>query len=522
MTSLPAPESIQDRARRIGHFLRMQREPDPVVATYRQYEDGEGLKVDALRALWRRDRRLVERRLLDDASRLVEGALLESRRVLAEVSDRLRPFRKDLGMKATYLHETHVLRGRRSLPRQGGASTVVGWSGLKSPKSRRVFDQYPILLVLPHVYPRGGVPRDGMEVLTACREHLRRQVTNLASEFREPSRVPWDQYGPLLAHAFDIAPWSQGVDPRVLAWVSPETRPDRVDSLATVLSLGLIAAALAGAPVSAGVALAAAITEAVVDSRSFLKALEQDDRSARINLALETITGGAGIRSTGNIRAVAMQVIGLRILGAAASKAVGRAPRGRERGAAEGGETLPPSGGSSDSPSARSLERPSSGRPGAGSRMTRPEHRSTGPEAGGIDAETPGVLRARGGGVSPAEPALRFEGRTVLVDENLSPTLVPILRSQGFNAERVVLEEADAIIAKQAARDGSIVLTNNLRDIEKVSGFKRDELVVIGVESGLSSRAARVELTRQLLNLSERAALNPSVLSPGKPIILKP
>jgi len=105
---------------------------------------------------------------------------------------------------------------------------------------------------------------------------------------------------------------------------------------------------------------------------------------------------------------------------------------------------------------------------------------------------------------------LPFGGRTVMVDENLSPTLADLLRKQGIDAIPVARNLKDEAIIEMALRDNSIILTNNAKD------FVGKGVSVIDVKTALSSKSARVEVARQVINLGERARVNSSFLAPGK------
>jgi RHS repeat-associated protein len=124
----------------------------------------------------------------------------------------------------------------------------------------------------------------------------------------------------------------------------------------------------------------------------------------------------------------------------------------------------------------------------------------------------PAGLTTEPGGIPAARTPSRlpFGGRAVLVDEDLSPTLATMLRRRGIPATAVPRGLKDEVIIAWAAQDNAIVLTNNAKD------FVRQGVSVIEVRTGLAARTGRVEAVRQIINLGERARINPSFLAPGK------
>ena len=109
-----------------------------------------------------------------------------------------------------------------------------------------------------------------------------------------------------------------------------------------------------------------------------------------------------------------------------------------------------------------------------------------------------------------------FNGKTVYVDENLSPVLVHILRSAGFNADRCPRKEADPYLSKVIADANGIILTGDQRTCEP-AGFhsqwaKARPLVIVVKGDKLKKKENAHEVVRRVLNVAERVRLNPSKL----------
>jgi RHS repeat-associated protein len=113
-----------------------------------------------------------------------------------------------------------------------------------------------------------------------------------------------------------------------------------------------------------------------------------------------------------------------------------------------------------------------------------------------------------------------FGGRTIYVDENLSPSLVDMLKASGFNAKLIAKGSQDAVFSREIIKENGILVTNNISDIGSASGFAKGT-TVIGVTGQLPSRAARIQLVKSILNLAERNKINPETLSAGKVLIIK-
>ncbi len=116
---------------------------------------------------------------------------------------------------------------------------------------------------------------------------------------------------------------------------------------------------------------------------------------------------------------------------------------------------------------------------------------------------------------------MHFEGKTIYVEENLSPVLVPLLKSLEFRAERVLLRQADPYLAKRLA--GGIILTAD-KDIAGPAGFhgrwsKAFPPVICVTTEGLAKRDNAPALVRKVYNLAMLVSANPARLSGPRPIL---
>jgi RHS repeat-associated protein len=113
------------------------------------------------------------------------------------------------------------------------------------------------------------------------------------------------------------------------------------------------------------------------------------------------------------------------------------------------------------------------------------------------------------------EAKANFGGRTIYVDENLSPTLVDMLGANGFNAKMITKGEQDAVFSRQIIKGNGILLTANSSDIGTASGFKSGTTIINIQKNALTSKPNRVNLIRKIINLAERNKQNPEVLRQG-------
>src|SRR5262249_10801273 len=118
---------------------------------------------------------------------------------------------------------------------------------------------------------------------------------------------------------------------------------------------------------------------------------------------------------------------------------------------------------------------------------------------------------------------MKLNGTLLIVDDCVSfgEAIAAMLQRQGFKVKTTreiwnITGVADQAIIKYAHRNGCIVLTNNEKDFNALSGIRRlkfafgspgEAIRVLYVEQDL----APVEVTRRMLNFSSRMAINPQV-----------
>ncbi len=113
----------------------------------------------------------------------------------------------------------------------------------------------------------------------------------------------------------------------------------------------------------------------------------------------------------------------------------------------------------------------------------------------------------------PRTNVSKLDGRSIIVDENLSPQLVNELKSSGFNVKTFEKATLDADIIKYAQENNSIVLTNNIKDFRgKVTTFKVSENMKRKTETG--------KVVQAIENVNKKVAEEPSIIEKGKNVSL--
>jgi RHS repeat-associated protein len=113
-----------------------------------------------------------------------------------------------------------------------------------------------------------------------------------------------------------------------------------------------------------------------------------------------------------------------------------------------------------------------------------------------------------------ANASARLAGRTIVVDENLSPKIAAALQGQGYNVKTFPKGTLDADIITYADKTGAIVLTNNLKDFNKwgITTFKVSENMKFTKEAGTVVNAIN--------NVAAKAQSNPGLIERGKNVSL--
>jgi predicted nuclease of predicted toxin-antitoxin system len=104
---------------------------------------------------------------------------------------------------------------------------------------------------------------------------------------------------------------------------------------------------------------------------------------------------------------------------------------------------------------------------------------------------------------------LGLRNKTLIVDENLSPTLKSALEKEGFNAKIFEKGTSDEDIIKFAQENDAVVITNNIKD------FKNKNITTLEVPESLKPKAKVSELTEKIKNISNKSENDPSILNKG-------
>ena len=100
-------------------------------------------------------------------------------------------------------------------------------------------------------------------------------------------------------------------------------------------------------------------------------------------------------------------------------------------------------------------------------------------------------------------------GRTIVVDENLSPTLVTELGKKGYNVKIFPKGTLDADIIAYADANKAIVLTNNIRD------FNKWGITTFNVSEKMKLTSNVQNVVNKIENINNQALVKPDVIKPG-------
>jgi RHS repeat-associated protein len=108
----------------------------------------------------------------------------------------------------------------------------------------------------------------------------------------------------------------------------------------------------------------------------------------------------------------------------------------------------------------------------------------------------------------------KLGGRSIIVDENLSPRLVTELKNAGYKVKTFKHGTLDPDIITYAERNNSIVLTNNIKDFNKwgITTFK--------VSENMKRLSEVNNVVKAIENVNIKAQTNQSVIAPGKNVSL--
>jgi RHS repeat-associated protein len=106
----------------------------------------------------------------------------------------------------------------------------------------------------------------------------------------------------------------------------------------------------------------------------------------------------------------------------------------------------------------------------------------------------------------------RLRGRELIVDENISPSVITPLEDAGFSIKSFPKGTQDIDIINYAKKGNSIVLTNNIKD------FRNSGVTAIKVTAKQQQNHSTITPLMKILDTKAQA--NPSIISPGKVVSL--
>ncbi len=108
----------------------------------------------------------------------------------------------------------------------------------------------------------------------------------------------------------------------------------------------------------------------------------------------------------------------------------------------------------------------------------------------------------------------KLGGRSIIVDENLSPQLATDLKSAGYNVKTFAKGTTDDDIIKYASENNSIVLTNNIKD------FKGKGITTFKVTENMKKKTEVGNVIKYIENVNKKAGSNPNLVQKGNNVSL--
>jgi len=108
----------------------------------------------------------------------------------------------------------------------------------------------------------------------------------------------------------------------------------------------------------------------------------------------------------------------------------------------------------------------------------------------------------------------KFNGRPLIVDENLSPSLATALADKGFNVIIIAKGTSDEIIKDYAKQNNAILLTNNEKD------FLKYGITILKASENMKKTTEISNVVHYLEQVNKDAQTNPSKIDPGKKVNL--
>jgi len=105
--------------------------------------------------------------------------------------------------------------------------------------------------------------------------------------------------------------------------------------------------------------------------------------------------------------------------------------------------------------------------------------------------------------------AQKLNGRTLIVDENLSPKLATELQSKGYNVKTFSKGTLDPEIINYAKQNNAIVLTNNIKD------FKNQGITTMKVTEKMKKASEVGNVVKAIENISIKASTDAGLIKSG-------
>ena len=115
---------------------------------------------------------------------------------------------------------------------------------------------------------------------------------------------------------------------------------------------------------------------------------------------------------------------------------------------------------------------------------------------------------------TPTGSSGKFGGKTVIVDENLSPLLSEGLRAAGYNVKIFDKGTQDDEIIDWAKSNEAIVITNNEKD------FLKKGVTILKVSENMKRQTAVGNVVKAVNNVDQASKADPNLLKPGAKVNL--
>ena len=118
------------------------------------------------------------------------------------------------------------------------------------------------------------------------------------------------------------------------------------------------------------------------------------------------------------------------------------------------------------------------------------------------------------GGMGDEVLTIKLEGRTLIIDENLSKNIASELQNLGYNVKLFPKGTVDTDILTYAKNNNAIVVTNNIKD------FNNRGVTTFKVSENMKKASEVNNVVQAIQNVNKKAISNPDLIKKGNNVSL--